>query len=99
MNGLTREVASFLFFSLTWLPLTGLFIWGLFSVLKHTKLPRAFALLISCVIVVVCLHLFESTTSSFDKNDTYELIDVGIWFVVGLFFGGKRKRIVPRKRD
>jgi hypothetical protein len=93
-----QEIAAFLAFSVIWLPLTGLFIWGLFSVLKHTKLSRSLALLISCVIAVVCLHFFESS-GAFDKNDLYEVIDVGIWLVVGLLIGGKSKRVVSPKAD
>jgi hypothetical protein len=95
---IVQEIAAFLAFSLVWLPLTGLFTWGLFSVLKHSKLPRTFALLTSCLIVLVCLHLFESTgRGSFDKNDVYELIDIGVWLVVGLMLGGKSERVVPPK--
>ena len=97
---IVQEIAAFLAFSLLWLPLTGLFIWGLFSVLKHTMLPRTFVLLASCLIAVVCLHFFESKgRGSFDKDDVYELIDVGVWLVVGLMLGGKSKRVVPPKTN
>jgi hypothetical protein len=95
---IVRELAAFLAFSLIWLPLTGLFIWGFFLILKHTKLPRAFAILISCAIVAVCLHFLESARV-FDKNDVYELIDVGVWLVVGMLFWGKSKRVVQTKAD
>jgi hypothetical protein len=95
---IVQEIAAFLAFSLIWLPLTGLFIWGIFLVLKHTRVPRAFAVLISCVIVAVCLHFLESERS-FDKDDVYELIDVGVWLVVGMLFWGKSKRAVRTKAD
>jgi hypothetical protein len=93
-----REILAYLGYSLTWLPLTGLFTWGLFLVLKHTGLARALAVLTSCVIVVLCLHFLESTRV-FDKNDVYELIDVGVWLIVGLLFWGKRKIEIPPMKD
>ena len=95
---IVQTIAEFLFFSLIWLPLTGLFIWALFLVLKHTKLPRAIAVLTSCVVVAVCLHFLESERL-FDRNDFYELIDVGLWLVIGLLFGRKSKRNIPPKAD
>ena len=95
---IVQEIAAFLGYSLIWLPLTGLFIWGIFLVLKYTKLPRAFAVLISCAIVAACLHFLESERS-FDKDDVYELIDVGVWLVVGLLFWGKSKRVGRTKAD
>jgi len=85
---IVREIVAFLGYSLIWLPLTGLFIWALCLVLKHTKLPRALVVVISCLIVAVSLHFLESVRT-FDKDDVYELIDVGIWLVVFMFFWGK----------
>ncbi len=95
---IVQEIVAFLAFSLVWLPLTGLFIWSLFLLLKHTRLPRAFAVFISCVVAVVCLHFLESTRV-FDKNDLYELMDVCIWLIVGMLFWGKSKRDVQPKAD
>ena len=89
-----QEIAAFLTYSLVWLPLTGLFIWALFLVLKHTRLPRPMVLLVSCIIVAVSLHFLESVRT-FDKADVYELLDIGIWLIVGLaglFFRGKGER-------
>ena len=95
---IVREIVAFLGYSIIWLPLTGLFIWALFLVLKHTKLPRALVVLISCIIVAVSLHFLESLRT-FDRDDVYELIDVGIWLVVGIFFWGKSNRVSRTKAD
>ena len=95
---IVHELAAFLGYSLIWLPLTGLFIWALCLVLKHTKLPRALVVVTSCIIVSVSLHFLESVRR-FDKDDVYELIDVGIWLVAFMFFWGKGGRVSRTKAD
>jgi hypothetical protein len=96
MSAETQWLARFLGASTINLPLTGVLTWGLFSVLKQTNLPRAFAVLISCIIIAVALGVLgKSAGGSFDEGEVYQQIAIGIWLIVGLFFWGKPKNATP----
>ena len=91
MNELRQHIGHFLGASVINLALTLLLTWGPFKVFSGSKMPRAAAVVISCVIVAGGLALLTVIGGELTSHNAYQTIWVGFWLVLGLLFWGKDK--------